>query len=45
MTHTPRNDLQYGGPDGPIIPTLAAPTPTQRRAFELLNSPILTELK
>src|SRR6476661_3239328 len=27
-----RNDLQYGD-DGPIVTTLAVPTPTQRRAF------------
>jgi hypothetical protein len=40
-----RNDLQYGGPDGPIIPTLATPTPTQRRVFDLLNVAMPTELK
>ena len=34
-----RNDIQYG-PDGPIVPTLAVPTPTQRRAFELLDTAI-----
>ena len=34
-----RNDLQYG-PDGPVVPTLAEPTNTQRRAFELLGAPI-----
>ena len=39
-----RNDIQYG-PNGPIVPTLAAPTPTQRRAFELLDSPIPLTLK
>ncbi len=39
-----RNDIQYG-PDGPIVPTLAVPTPTQRRAFELLNTAIPLKLK
>jgi hypothetical protein len=39
-----RNDIQYG-PDGPIVPTLAVPTPTQRRAFELLNTTIPLKLK
>ena len=34
-----RNDLQYGS-NGPVIPTLAEPTPVQRRAFELLGAPI-----
>ncbi|MBO8150789.1 IS1634 family transposase (plasmid) [Rhodococcus sp. ZPP] len=34
-----RNDLQYGD-DGPIVTTLAVPTPTQRRAFELLDTTI-----
>jgi hypothetical protein len=34
-----RNDLRYGPDDNaPVVPTLAVPTPTQRRAFELLNS-------
>jgi branched-chain amino acid transport system permease protein len=28
------------GPDGPTVPTLAEPTGTQRRAFELLGVPI-----
>lgn len=37
-----RNDIQYGDP---IIPTLAVPTPTQRRVFELLNTPIPLNLK
>ncbi|MGH3339168.1 MAG: IS1634 family transposase, partial [Propionibacteriaceae bacterium] len=32
-----RNDIQYG-PDGPIVPTLAIPTPTQRRVYELLDT-------
>jgi hypothetical protein len=40
-----RNDLRYGGQDGPIVPTLALATPTQRRAFELINSPIPLTLK
>jgi hypothetical protein len=34
-----RNDLQYGH-HGPVIATLAEPTPTQRRAFELIGAPI-----
>jgi Transposase DDE domain len=34
-----RNDLRYG-PDGPTVPTLAEPTPTQRRAFDLLDTTI-----
>jgi hypothetical protein len=34
-----RNDLRYGT-DGPTVPTLAEPTPTQRRAFDLINAPI-----
>jgi hypothetical protein len=40
-----RNDLRYGDQDGPIVPTLALATPTQRRAFELINSPIPLTLK
>ncbi|MGH9251769.1 MAG: IS1634 family transposase [Acidimicrobiales bacterium] len=32
-----RNDIRYG-PDGPAVPTLAVPTPTQRRVFELLDT-------
>lgn len=39
-----RNDIQYG-PDGPVVPTLAVPTQTQRRAFELLNTAIPLNLK
>ena len=39
-----RNDVQYGT-NGPIIPTLAEPTPVQRRAFELIGAtPIPTTL-
>src|SRR5664280_2281546 len=38
-----RNDLQYGT-DGPIIATLAEPTPVQRRVFQLLGAPIPTTL-
>jgi Transposase DDE domain len=34
-----RNDLRYD-PDGPTVPTLAQPSPTQRRAFDLINAPI-----
>src|SRR6266508_2831107 len=41
-----RNDLRYGTDDtAPIVPTLAVPTPTQRRAFELLDQPIPLTLK
>jgi DDE family transposase len=39
-----RNDIQYGT-DGPIVPTLAIPTHTQRRAFELLDTTIALTLK
>jgi hypothetical protein len=39
-----RNDIQYG-PDGPVVPTLAVPTETQRRAFELLDTVIPLTLK
>ena len=39
-----RNDIQYGT-DGPLVPTLAVPTPTQRRVFELLNTVIPLNLK
>ena len=36
-----RNDLRYGtDPAIPAVPTLAEPTPTQRRVFELLDAPI-----
>jgi hypothetical protein len=34
-----RNDIRYGT-DGPVLPTLAEPTPVQRRAFTLLGTPI-----
>ena len=34
-----RNDLRYGD-NGPIVPTLTAPTDTQRRAFDLLGAAI-----
>jgi hypothetical protein len=34
-----RNDLRYGD-TLPLVPTLADPTPTQRRVFELLKTPI-----
>lgn len=41
-----RVDLRYGKDDtGPAVPTLAVPTPTQRRAFELLNAVIPLTLK
>jgi hypothetical protein len=41
-----RVDLRYGDHDtGPTVPTLAEPTPTQRRAFELLGAPIPLTLK
>ena len=36
-----RNDLRYGtNPNAPLVPTLTQPTPPQRRAFQLLNTPI-----
>jgi hypothetical protein len=36
-----RNDLRYGtGDTDPVVPTQAEPTPTQRRAFELLDTTI-----
>lgn len=36
-----RNDIRYGpDPHTPTIPTLATPTATQRRAFELIGCPI-----
>jgi len=38
-----RNQVQYG-PNGPIVPTLAQPTPAQRRAFELIGAPIPTTI-
>ncbi|MGH3658987.1 MAG: IS1634 family transposase, partial [Micromonosporaceae bacterium] len=40
-----RNDLRYGPTDGPVVPTLAEPTTTQRRVFELLDTPIPLTLK
>jgi len=41
-----RVDLRYGDNDtSPTVPTLAEPTPTQRRAFELLGVPIPLTLK
>jgi hypothetical protein len=41
-----RVDLRYGDNDtGPTVPTLAEPTPTQHRAFELLDTPIPLTLK
>jgi len=41
-----RVDLRYGDHDtGPTVPTLAIPTANQRRAFELLGSPIPLTLK
>jgi len=34
-----RNDIQHGQhADVPVVPTLTIPTPTQRRAFELLDT-------
>jgi hypothetical protein len=36
-----RNDVRYGRDDNaPVVPTLAASTPTQRRAFELLRTTV-----
>lgn len=41
-----RNDIQYGTDDSaPVVPTLAVPTPTQRRVFELLDTAIPLTLK
>jgi hypothetical protein len=40
-----RNDLRCGDQGGPTVPTLAMPTPVQRRAFELLGTPIPLHLK
>src|SRR6266545_3501314 len=41
-----RNNLRYGTDDtAPIVPTLAVPTPPQRRAFDLLDQPIPLTLK
>jgi hypothetical protein len=41
-----RNDLRYGQHDtDPVLPTLAEPTPTQRRAFQLLDATIPLTLK
>jgi len=40
-----RNDIAYGtAPDRPVVPTLAQPTDTQRRAFDLLEVPIHVHL-
>jgi hypothetical protein len=38
-----RNHVRYG-PDGPIVATLAEPTPVQRRAFTLIGAPIPTTI-
>jgi len=41
-----RNDIRYGSDDtGPVVPTLALPTPTPREAFSLLDQPIPLTLK
>jgi len=40
-----RNDIRYGGADGPVVTALAVPTQTQRRAFELLHTAIPLNLK
>jgi Transposase DDE domain len=39
-----RNDVRYGA-GTPAIPTLAEPTPLQRRAFDLIDRPIPLTLK
>jgi len=39
-----RNNIQHGT-NGPVVPTLAVPTHTQRRVFELLNTVIPLNLK
>ena len=38
-----RNDIRYGS-NAPVIPTLAEPTPVQRRVFDLLGTPVPTTL-
>jgi hypothetical protein len=41
-----RNDIRHGsGPNTPTVATLTTPTPTQRRAFELIGAPIPLTLK
>jgi hypothetical protein len=36
-----RNDIRHGADDtNPVIPTLTVATPTQRRAFQLLGTPV-----
>ncbi|WP_346927477.1 IS1634 family transposase [uncultured Arthrobacter sp.] len=36
-----RNDIRYGTDDTvPVVPTLAVPTPVQRRAFDLIGQPV-----
>ena len=36
-----RNDIRHGPPtSATVVPTLTIPTPTQRRAFELLGTPV-----
>jgi hypothetical protein len=41
-----RNDIRYGADEStPTIPTLALPTPIQRRAFELIGATIPLTLK
>ena len=42
-----RNDIRYGTSTDtlPVVPTLALPTATQRRAFELLDQPVPLTLK
>lgn len=40
-----RNDLQYGGDTGPIVPTLTQPTSIQQQAFDLIGAAIPHTLK
>ena len=41
-----RNDIQHGQhAHAPVVATLTIPTPTQRRAFELLGAPIPLTLR
>jgi hypothetical protein len=41
-----RNDIRHGtATNAPTVPTLTIPTTTQRRAFELLNTPVPLTLK
>jgi len=43
LANLTRNDIRYGS-NAPVIPTLAEPTPVQRRVFDLLGTPVPTTL-